>query len=198
MTTPSDNQSNKPELRLALRVLVKLLLLAAVVSFLWVLCSPLLRSTLPQAEQRVIVDIAGLAVGEVKYITVQQREYLIMHRSRAMLDCLLTVEPYLFDPKSHLARQPSGLAQAYRSLQPAYFIALAHEPDLACPIRQVFDRPDKDALPEAAAWCGGFQDQCRGSVYDPAGRVYAKQAGERNLSIPEYHWQDKQLHINAQ
>jgi ubiquinol-cytochrome c reductase iron-sulfur subunit len=120
-----------------------------------------------------------------------------------MLGTLQGHDNLLRDPLSASSDQPDEARNTHRSLQPRYFVAIAQGTDLNCPIElfsgELVPRKSVSARSNAGedplTTLPGFRDQCRGSHYDIAGRVYSKQEAQRNLVVPPHRIEGAQLII---
>lgn len=126
------------------------------------------------------VDIDDLQAGEAKRVLWQGRPVIILRRTSEMVAALQAQEGAaaraLRDPSSRRSEQPVTMAGPTRSLRPEWFIAIALGTDQGCPV----------AFTELVDVGAGFIDECRGSIYDVAGRVFAGQYADRNLAVPRY------------
>ena len=170
--------------RLYLRASLKLMAGIAVVVLLGLFLSARERPNPPKPIDPTRIDLADIVPGQMVISDWGTRKIVILHRSVETIEALSHGNDALLDPDSDNATQPAAAKNAYRSLQPAYFIAIAYGTDMGCPLRHA---PASEPAP-VSPWYGGFQDQCRGSWYDPAGRVYREQAAVRNLVVPPYRY----------
>jgi ubiquinol-cytochrome c reductase iron-sulfur subunit len=108
---------------------------------------------------------------------------ILIRRNEALLNRLPHHNEQLLDPQSLSADQPTTLPSPERSLRPDIFLAFDRGTDMGCPLNWV---PAGHRKAPLQPWPGGFRDNCRGSWYDAAGRVFREQEAQRNLSIPQY------------
>lgn len=128
------------------------------------------------------VPIADLPAGELRRVEWNGKPILILHRDEAMRAALDTPAAPLRDADGSWSQQPDGLPAQTRSTDPRYFVAVALGTDLNCTLSFV---PAGGQF-KGAPWPGGFQDTCRKSRYDLAGRVFDGQEAQRNLSVPPH------------
>lgn len=170
--------------RLRLRVAAKLMLLVAFFTVVYVVLSVLLSS---DQSTRVIptqiVDISGLRAGDHQIVLWDGRPVLLYRRTEADMINLAAANERLLDASSNSSRQPSWATNAHRSREPEWFVSLAVGTDFSCPIKYLAPSPESFM---DAPWRGGFVDDCRGSRYDLAGRVYQGQYADENLIVPDY------------
>jgi len=184
MSDPSGFQpAPSSHYRLYLRVTVKLLLSAAVIAFIYVFASAFLTrdgNEAAVADQRVV--LTGLASGATMTLLWDTRP-VIVHR-RTPDEQLAITQGYrdFVDPQSSASQQPSWAQTEFRSRNPEWFVAIALGTDFSCSIAWL---PPGGTFRDNP-WRGGFKDSCRGSRYDPAGRVYSGQYASRNLIVPDY------------
>ncbi len=172
--------------RARLRVLtrtLKVMALGALAIVILVLYQSLPRKSanLPQPTTRF--DPSELATGNEAYVSWAGRPVLIVRRSDGEVGALPQLDPALLDPASTESEQPEGARNRHRSLEPGLFVALARGSGAGCPLVRLNQRASVDVQP----WVGGYRDSCDGSLFDPAGRVYRRQAARRNLIVPPYH-----------
>jgi len=121
---------------------------------------------------------------------------LIQRRTPEMITALQAPEATaggrLRDPDSRNSEQPAPMKNALRSRQPEWFVAIALGTDQGCPISDARDSTPENASETAGVEqtadpvAPGFIDECRGSLYDGAGRVLVGQYADRNLAVPSY------------
>lgn len=160
------------------------MLLMAFVTVAYVVLSVLLSS---DKSTRVIptqiVDISGLRAGDSQIVLWSGRPVLVYRRTEAELAQLQINDDRLVDSGSNKSRQPSWAKNVNRSREPEWFVAIAVGTDFSCPIRVL---PAAAEIFKDKPWAGGFVDDCRGSRYDQAGRVYRGQYADENLIVPDY------------
>lgn len=173
---------------LYLRVLLKSMIAVAFVAVVFVFFSVFLsddgeEGTL-RGERFVIGDMLP---GETRTLTWDGRPVLIHRRTKEQSAFLELSDPMhlsrLRDPESSHSEQPERMKSVLRSEGPDWFISIGLGTDYGCPLEWLAP----DSAPFAGIpWPGGFVDSCRGSRYDLAGRVYARQYADRNLIVPDY------------
>jgi ubiquinol-cytochrome c reductase iron-sulfur subunit len=132
------------------------------------------------------IDLSGLRPGELLEIDDWPGGPVAVYRRSAHeIAGLGRIEAQLHDPWSQHSRQPEDMRTATRSLLPDYFVFIPAETGRGCHLR--YTAPDRQPRPDIV-WYGGFVDLCTGSLYDTAGRVYARYRTERhrNLTVPPY------------
>lgn len=177
--------------RLLLRVSVKLLFLFSLGIVAYTLLSSLITERgEPLAAPPLLFQVEALSDNQALRIAWAGGNLILVKRSEATLAALQSATDKLQDPLSYQASQPEGLPAHTRSLQPALFLAFDRGTDMGCPITWVA-AGNREAPQQP--WPGGFRDQCRGSWYDAAGRVFKAQQAGRNLDIPPYRYRGKDL-----
>lgn len=160
------------------------MLLVALITVLYVALSVLLssdKSTRVMPTQ--IVDIAGQRAGVAQMLLWDGRPVMIYRRTQEEIAALMVADPRLLDAESGQSRQPSWAKNDHRSREPEWFVSIGVGTDFSCPVKYLAASPD---LFMDKPWQGGFVDDCRGSRYDGAGRVYRGQYADENLIIPDY------------
>lgn len=152
------------------------------------LADPFVASMAPSARARaeggpVDVDVAGIAVGELRTLVWRGRPVWIMRRSAEMVHALQRPNADLADPLSQRSEQPQSCANATRSVQPDIFVAVGVCTHLGCIPNLRLDDPALNAELKAP---GGFRCPCHGSRFDLAGRVVRNVPAPTNLTIPDY------------
>lgn len=163
---------------------MKLMLIVAFFTVLYVVLSVLLstdKSTRVMPTQ--IVDIAGQRPGQSRIVLWDGRPVLIYRRTEADIAALQEPDLRLLDADSSDSRQPSWANNVYRSREPEWFVSIGVGTDFSCPVQDLPASTDQFMDME---WQGGFKDDCRGSRYDRAGRVYQGQYADENLIVPQY------------
>lgn len=171
--------------RLRLRVTLKLMVLAAVTVFLFLLLAALFSRPGGNIVLPLEIDLANIAAGSSERVQWNGRRVLILHRDRRMLDALAGAED-LYDPVSRFDRKPRGLSVEHRGFLPEWLVVYAESTDLGCDLDLVLPH-------DATDWAGGLVDRCRGGRYDFAGRVYRGQPAMRNLEVPQYRVEGSRL-----
>lgn len=169
---------------LRLRVAAKLMLLLALLGVAYVFIAAFLSGA-EDAESKPAfrVDIADLAAGQTRQQEWEGRPVLIHRRTAAEIAGLEQGDARLADPASEDSRQPDWATTASRSRDTEWFVAIGIGMDFSCPLEFL---PASDSLFQGEPWSGGYIDTCRGSRYDPAGRVYRNQYADENLIVPDY------------
>jgi ubiquinol-cytochrome c reductase iron-sulfur subunit len=133
----------------------------------------------------VEIDLAQVGPGQLLTSEWRGRPVWIVHRTDAMLDLLGKHDALLADPQSEQDQQPPYARNRFRSIKPAFFVAIGICTHLGC--IPLF-RPDSGAADLGAAWPGGFYCPCHGSRFDLAGRVFKNVPAPRNLEIPPHQY----------
>lgn len=177
--------------RLKLRVAAKVMLGVAVLGVLYVFIAAIRSGTGEVAEVPALrVDLADLQPGESRLVSWEGRPVLLYRRQDSDYASLRTPDTRLTDAQSEKSTQPAAFVNAFRSASPELFVAIALGTDLGC---SVYYLPP-DSLPfQGKPWGGGFEDTCRKSRYDTAGRVYEAQYADKNLIVPPYTLNDNIL-----
>lgn len=174
--------------RLRLRVAAKGMLAVAFLGVLFVFLSAFLSGdgesgTTPAGR----LFIGNIAPGETVVQMWEGRPVIVQRRTPEMIEAVREAfgaasAPALEDPDSLASQQPPSIDPTFRSIDPEWFVALGLGTDQGCPVGVLPPNPDEDF--GGAPWTGGFVDECRGSRYDGAGRVYARQYADTNLVVP--------------
>lgn len=196
MSSIKETTANQAR-RLRLRVLAKAMLSVAVCAVVFVLFAFFFsgedeRPRVPALK----VDVSTMMPGETRRLLWERRPVLIQRRTQEMITALQAPEATaggrLRDPDSLNSEQPEPMKNALRSREPEWFVAIALGTDQGCPIRDASDSTQENANDTAGAGqtadpaAPGFMDECRGSLYDGAGRVLTGQYADRNLAVPSY------------
>lgn len=129
------------------------------------------------------IDVSQMQKGEVMLLSWDGRPVLIYRRQDADLSALRSNDERLLDAQSRKSDQPANALNAFRSVSPEWFVAIAVGMDQGCSIAYL---PSDSTLFQAQPWQGGFIDSCRESRYDLSGRVFESQYATRNLVVPPY------------
>lgn len=127
----------------------------------------------------VEVDLSRLVSGQLHSVPWPGGEVWIYARTQREIQALQTAEAqHLRDPDSHYSQQPAAASNAYRSLQPDYFVFLPRETRRGCQIQQI----------ELQAGITGFTEACYGARFDSAGRIFndSGQPDQHNLAVPPH------------
>jgi ubiquinol-cytochrome c reductase iron-sulfur subunit len=170
--------------RLKLRVAIKVMVYFGVLSILYVLFSSFRNSSQDMpAIPSLKVDVSQMQVGEAMFLNWEGRPVLIYRRQNSEFSTLRIRDERLLDPSSEHSDQPPDALNAYRSVQPDWFVAIALGTDQGCSLTHL---TANDSQFQKQSWRGGFIDSCRKSRYDLSGRVYESQYATRNLVVPPY------------
>jgi ubiquinol-cytochrome c reductase iron-sulfur subunit len=176
---PQDNR------RLQLRVASKSLIALGLLGVAYIFFAAFLTTdkgghvALPAMQQ----NIAGISPGESLLVSWAGQPVLIYHRTADQIMALNQHDPRLSDARSAHSTQPDWAQSASRSRHKEWFVAIAAGTDFGCPVSVLHAG---GSLFQQQPWQGGFIDDCRGSRYDFAGRVYTSQFADQNLAVPEY------------
>lgn len=129
------------------------------------------------------VDIAGLAPGDVEFLSWEGRPVLVYRRTDADVVALRSGDPRIADPDSNGSQQPEFAKNWMRGQSADYFVSIALGTGQGCTVELV---PPSDELFQSKPWQGGFMDSCGKDRFDFAGRVYEKQYASKNLQVPQY------------
>jgi len=145
-----------------------------------------------------LVDLSSHEPGTARVILWDGRPVLIYRRVLAEQQALRVMsgvqKGLLADPDSVRSTQPDWADNSYRSRVPEWFVSIGVGMDFSCPVRLL---KASDELFQGTSWPGGFVDECRGSRYDLAGRVFKNQFATKNLAIPEYTLKGSALLLGA-
>ncbi|RJF99652.1 ubiquinol-cytochrome c reductase iron-sulfur subunit [Noviherbaspirillum saxi] len=135
----------------------------------------------------VEVDIADLALGELKTVEWRGKPVWILKRSPEMVASLKKTDGQVADPKSE--RNPEELTpeyarNEYRSRKPEILVAVGICSHLGCSPTTKLQAGPQPSLPDD--WQGGFLCPCHGSTFDLAGRVYKNVPAPDNLQVPPH------------
>ncbi len=181
MIKHSTTDSRRQVLRVGLKLITAILIAAVVwVSISFFATSNDSKTYLSQLK----IPLLNLQDDKPIIFTWEHRPVLIMKRSPYLVQQHQATEvDLLVDSDSQNAVQPDWVSTSYRSRVSNLFVVIASGTDLGCPIEFI---PENQQEFLGTTWHGGFQDTCRGSRYDLAGRVYIKQNTNKNLAIPPY------------
>lgn len=149
---------------------------------------PFLKSWTPSERAKaagapVEADISKLAEGQIMTVEWRGKPVWVVHRSKAMLDALPSLDGKMSDPKSEMDQQPAYARNEFRSIKPEYLVLVGICTHLGC--SPTF-RPDLAPADLGAEWKGGFFCPCHGSRFDLAGRVYSGVPAPKNMVVPPY------------
>ncbi len=176
--------------RLHLVRTTKLLSVVALALLLTPFVASLFSSDDGQPERRpvsgMLVDVAGLAPGEVQRLVWEGKPVWIYRRTEADIAGIAQLSAELADPDSVRSEQPSNMGKPLRSEKRGYFVFVPLETRRNCRVHLV-PAGDIGAV-DGLAWYGGFAEACYGAHFDLAGRIYAATGSEqqRNLAVPPY------------
>jgi ubiquinol-cytochrome c reductase iron-sulfur subunit len=135
----------------------------------------------------VEVDIAGMAVGELKTVEWRGKPVWILRRSPEMVASLKQTDAKVADPDSKRNPDeftPEYARHEYRSRKPEYLVAIGICTHLGCSPSAKFAPGPQPSLPPD--WVGGFLCPCHGSTFDLAGRVFQNKPAPDNLQVPRH------------
>ncbi len=135
----------------------------------------------------VEVDIAGMAVGEMRTVEWRGNPVWILKRSPEMVESLKKTNDDVADPKSE--RTPDELTPEYarnehRSRKPELLVAVGICSHLGCSPTTKLSPGAQPNVPDD--WVGGFLCPCHGSTFDLAGRVFKNVPAPDNLKVPRH------------
>lgn len=135
----------------------------------------------------VEVDIAGMAVGEMRTVEWRGNPVWILKRSPEMVESLKKTNDDVADPKSE--RTPDELTPDYarnehRSRKPELLVAVGICSHLGCSPTTKLSPGAQPNVPDD--WVGGFLCPCHGSTFDLAGRVFKNVPAPDNLKVPRH------------
>ena len=135
----------------------------------------------------VEVDIAGMAVGEMRTVEWRGNPVWILKRSPEMVESLKKTNDAVADPKSE--RTPDELTPEYarnehRSRKPELLVAVGICSHLGCSPTTKLSPGAQPNVPDD--WVGGFLCPCHGSTFDLAGRVFKNVPAPDNLKVPRH------------
>lgn len=170
--------------RLKLRVAIKVLFYVAGLAVIYVIFSAIRTGSdeVPDVPTKK-VDVSGMSAGDINFLTWEGRPVLIYKRLSTDFAKLREPDERLEDQNSRQSDQPESAKNAYRSVEPEWFVAIALGTDLGCSLEHI---PAARDMFQNRPWAGGFVDSCRKSRYDLAGRVFESQFATKNLVVPSY------------
>ena len=134
----------------------------------------------------VAVNVSKLESGQQLTVEWRGRPVWILRRTPEMIQKLTGYTERLRDPNSHVeSQQPSYAQNEFRSLRPAYFVAVGLCTHLGCV--PTF-RPEFGPADLGPSWFGGYFCPCHGSRFDLAGRVFKGVPAPTNLLIPPHRY----------
>ena len=101
---------------------------------------------------------------------------VLINRSRELLEALKNPDDNLQDPDSDSSRQPEYAKNRLRSRHETYFVAYGRGTDLECPLQN--------------SHAFTLRETCSQAQYDYAGRALKGKNRFRNLTIPDYTFND--------
>ena len=147
---------------------------------------PFLSSMMPSqavqaAGQPIKVDISKLKPGDQLTVEWQGKPIWIVHRTKAAISSLQSIDSKLSDPYSAVEQQPEYAKNLTRSRRPDILVLVGICTHLGCSPTY---RPDVGGI--EPSWQGGFYCSCHGSKFDMAGRVYKGMPAPINLEVPPH------------
>ncbi len=147
---------------------------------------PFVGSWLPSSKAQALgapVDVDLTKIEEGQKITIPWRgqPIFVVHRTKAEVDELASLNDNLRDPMSLIPQQPAYITELYRSIKPQFLVLIGLCTHLGC---VPLFRPTPGSVD--ANWKGGFFCPCHGSKFDLAGRVYKDVPAPTNLVVPAY------------
>jgi len=172
--------------RLILRVGVKLMLLFSAIIVLFVLLSSIRNHD----NENVGVTIPPIRLQLSDTLETNPRRIpwaggnlIMVWRDASLLSSLTQHDSLLVEPHFPSVHQSTEHIEPVRATHPEIFVAFDRGTDMGCPLNWI---PAGNHDAPLQPWPGGFRDNCRGSWYDAAGRVFKGQEAQRNLDIPPY------------
>ena len=152
--------------------------------------TPFVLSFMPSERAKaagapVEVDISAIAPGAMLSVEWQGKPVWIVRRTKEMLDLLAKHDDDLADPASTVPQQPAYCNNAYRSINPEFFVVLGICTHLGC--SPTF-RPEVAPADLGEKWGGGWFCPCHGSRFDLAARVYKGVPAPTNMIIPPHQY----------
>ncbi len=145
--------------RLLLRVAVKLMLGLSLLALLWLFLNARER---PQPEPAEAFTLPELAPGELHKLVWRGRRILVLAYDPALLTRLNATDEH--------------------PAHPGLLVALDYGGELGCPL----EWRGEGAAGAPKPWYGGLVDSCRGSWYDPMGRIYEGSNWGMDLRQPRH------------
>jgi len=134
-----------------------------------------------------------LAIGFLMVLYVGLSAFLSSDESTRVMPTQV-VDVSSVEPGQAKTVQPNWAKNALRSRREEWFVSIGVGTDFSCPI--VLLEPTAELF-QGEVWSGGFADDCRGSRYDLAGRVYANQYADKNLIVPDYAIKEMKIVLGA-
>ena len=176
--------------RLHLVRATKLLSLLALIMLLTPFVASLFSPDGGQSERQplsgLVVELAGLAPGEIRRLARDGKPVWIYHRTESDIVGIMRLSAELADPASLRSEQPADMRNPLRSEKRAYFVFVPLETSRNCRVHLV--PAGAPGAVDGLAWYGGFTEACYGAYFDLAGRIYASTGNDqqRNLSVPPH------------
>ncbi len=170
--------------RLLLRVAVKLMLGLSLLALLWLFIN---AREPAEPEPAKAFPLPALAPGELYKLEWRGRRILVLAYDPALLEVLKgrRLHAALADPDDQLPR---------RLAYPGLLVALDYGGELGCPL----EWRGTEASDTTQPWYGGLEDSCRGSRYDPLGRIYAEANWGMNLAQPQHRFEGNTLLLGGE
>lgn len=150
--------------------------------------APFVCSWFPSARAQALgapvkIDASKLELGAQLTVEWRGQPIWVIHRTKAMLDKLPSLDKLLRDPSSEQDQQPTYAKNEWRSIKPEFLVLVGLCTHLGC---VPMYRPDIGSVEQS--WPGGFFCPCHGSKFDLAGRVFKGVPAPLNLLVPPYRY----------
>jgi len=189
---------------LRLRVIAKAMLATAFLAVVFVFLSAFLSGDKPgDPTPGMRVAVGDLAPGATRTLIWEGRPIIVQRRTPVTIELLRAEDGArdagLQDPLSRKSEQPEEAVGPLRSVDPDWFVAIALGTDYGCPIRLVepasggANGEASGGAPATSGPVAVFTDDCRGSRYDAAGRVFEGDYADRNLVVPAHRFDGEAL-----
>ncbi|MDH5471348.1 MAG: hypothetical protein OEY61_00695 [Gammaproteobacteria bacterium] len=156
--------------KIVLRVTVKLMFIFGLGFVIYVFMAGLVDDGKSESAF-VVIDIAELKSGDIKYFSTSSGNLLVLKRTDAMINDLVNAQDrnlYAYDAEQNLAED---MHPVFRSRRKDLFVAYAIDPFYRCEIKYSDDT---------------FKSVCVDVEYNLAGRVYKGKYSQGNLKVPDY------------
>ena len=185
--------------KIILRTIVKLMVMVALCTFVWVLLG-----SLPERDRNTAevtrYNVADMQPGDHRLVEWQRKPLFIVYRKAAWETALLSASDELYhDPDSIRSSQPEEATKTLRSPVRGWFVTLGLGTGSGCSL--VISKPvdDESEASDSASEndAGGFTDGCDQSRYDLAGRVYDRQQARRNTVVPDWSFAGNEILVGG-